>query len=406
MRTVREALEILLGAAEPLGVEVVPLDDAQGRILAEPVAADRDTPPTDRSAMDGFAVRADEATAGETLQVRGELPAGGSGEGIQVERGTAIRIFTGAVIPEGADAVIMVEATDEDRARRTVTLRESVRRGQHIRPRGEDGRAGGAVLETGSRVGPAEIAALASVGRSRVAVGRRPAAAVLSTGNEVVGVEETPAPHQIRNSNAPMLAALLGGEGAVARVHGTVADDLDALAAAVGAVSDADLVVLSGGVSVGDYDLVEEAARRRGYEVLFHNVAMRPGKPILAARRGRRLLFGLPGNPLSAFAGFHVFVAPVVRRLMGDPHLRPRRLRATLAEAVRQRPGREGYVLARLAWPEGVPVVAQVRSASSGDVLSLARANAFIVVPAEAASLEAGALVDVMAWDARAPGGA
>ena len=406
MRTVAEALEIVLGAAAPIGVETVPLDGARGRILAEPVAADRDAPPSDRSAMDGFAVRAADATAGATLSVRGELPAGRSPEGIRVEPGTAVRIFTGAPVPEGADAVIMVEATEEDRGGGRVTLRESARRGQHIRPRGEDARQGSPVLEPGCRVGPAEIAALAAVGRARVVVGRRPSAVVLSTGNEVVGVGESPAPHQVRNSNAPMLAALLRGEGAVAIEHETVADDRDALAAAIAGTGEADLALLSGGVSVGDYDLVEQAVRGQGYEVLFHTVAMRPGKPILAARRGSRFLFGLPGNPLSAFAGFHVFVAPVVRRLMGDPHPESRRIKAVLAEAVRQRPGREGYVLARLMWPDGAPLAVPVRSASSGDVLSLSRANAYVVVPRESASIEAGASVDVMAWGARAPGAA
>ena len=407
MLSVSEARRVLLDGVSALEAAEVAPSEASGRTLAASVVADRDAPPTDRSSMDGFAVRAaDAATPGRTLRVIGEVRAGASADGLLLGPGEAARIFTGSVIPAGADAVVMVELTEENRAEGRVRIAEQVERGQNIRPRGEDRRAGECVLAAGTTIRAAEIAALAAVGCLRVPVVRPPRVAVLATGDELVAIDGTPAPHQIRNSNAPMLAALLGGEGAVARVHGTVADDLDALAAAVGAVSDADLVVLSGGVSVGDYDLVEEAARRRGYEVLFHNVAMRPGKPILAARRGRRLLFGLPGNPLSAFAGFHVLVAPVVRRLMGDPHLRPRRLRATLAEAVRQRPGREGYVLARLAWPEGVPVVAQVRSASSGDVLSLARANAFIVVPAEAASLEAGALVDVMAWDARAPGGA
>ncbi|HEX4823470.1 MAG TPA: gephyrin-like molybdotransferase Glp [Candidatus Polarisedimenticolaceae bacterium] len=404
MRSVAEALEIVLGAAAPLGAETVPLAEARGRFLAEPVAADRDAPPSDRSAMDGFAVRAKDAAAGAVLRIGGELPAGRSADGVRVLAGTAIRIFTGAVVPEGADAVVMVEATDEDRGTGRLTVREAAVPGQHIRRRGEDARAASPVLEEGRNLGPAEIAALASVGRATVRVGKRPSAVVLSTGDEIVGIADAPAPHQIRNSNAPMLTALLRDEGAAAEERGNVADDPEALAAAIEAAGASDLVLLSGGVSVGDYDLVEDAVRRCGYDVLFHNVAMRPGKPLLAARRERRLLFGLPGNPLSAFAGFRVFVLPAVRRLMGDPAPRPARRRAVLAEALRQRPGREGYVLARLTWPDGEPVAVPVRSASSGDVLSLARANAFVVVPAGTSSLDAGARVDVMAWGARAPG--
>jgi molybdopterin molybdotransferase len=399
MLQVAEALEILLDAARPLASEEVDLVAALGRVLADPVAADRDFPPADRSAMDGFAVRAaDTAAAGPTLRVTGELPAGRSAEGVTVNAGEAIRIFTGGVIPRGADAVVMVELTEEDRASRTVRVLEPTPRGQHIRRRGEDLTAGEIVLAAGALVGPAEIAALAAVGRARIDVIRPPRVAVISTGDEIVDIEESPAPHQVRNSNGRMLIAQLAAMGFASTDLGIVTDDPDRLDEAIERGLSGDVLVLTGGVSVGEYDLVGGALARAGCEVLFHKVAMRPGKPILAARRGGCLVLGLPGNPVSAFTGFHVFVAPALRRLMGHPEPVEAPIRATLLDRVHRKPGRLTYQLARLSWRDGRPVAAPVRSASSGDVLSLARANAFIVVPGGMEAVEAGTEVDVAPW--------
>jgi molybdopterin molybdotransferase len=399
MLQVAEALKILLSAARPLAVVDVDLDKSLGHILASPVTADRDFPPTDRSAMDGFAVRAGDTTsAGATLRVTGELPAGRSADGVTVNAGEAVRIFTGGVIPRGADAVVMVELTEEDRASGTVRVLEPTQAGQHIRRRGEDLKAGEIVLAAGAPVGPAEIAALAAVGRARIDVIRPPSVAVISTGDEIVDVEEAPAPHQVRNSNGRMLIAQLAAMGLASTDLGIVTDDPGRLDEAIERGLEGDVLVLTGGVSVGEYDLVGGALARAGCEILFHKVAMRPGKPILAARRAGCLVLGLPGNPVSAFTGFHVFVAPALRRLMGhaDPVAPP--IRATLLDRVHRKPGRLAYQLARLSWRDGRPVVAPVRSASSGDVLSLARANAFIVVPGGTEAVEAGADVDVVPW--------
>jgi molybdopterin molybdotransferase len=254
------------------------------------------------------------------------------------------------------------------------------------------------VIEAGQIVRAAEIAALAAVGRTRVTVVRPPRVAVMSTGDEVVEVESNPAPHQVRNSNARMLLAQIQAVGVDARYLGIARDDRGALDAMIADGLTGDVLILTGGVSVGEYDLVGAALIRARCEVLFHNVAMRPGKPIVAAKRGGCLVLGLPGNPVSAFTGFHVFVAPALRKLLGHPAPVAAPLRAMLVGPLRRRPGRLTYQLAHLRWHEGKPLVVPVTSASSGDVLSLVRGNAFIVVPGDAQPIPAGTEVDVVAW--------
>lgn len=400
MITVPEAVDRLLGAVEPLPAAETSWDAALGLTLAEDVRADRDAPPSDRSAMDGFAVRSPDLAGGAvTLRITGEVRAGESGEGVRVAPGTCARVFTGAVIPEGADAVVMVERTVEDRAAGTVRIEEGAPAGQHIRRRGEDRRAGEIVVARGTVLRPGEIAALAAVGAVRVPVIPRPEIAVASTGDEVVEIGRHPQPHEIRNSNAAMLLALLEREGMRGRFLGIAPDEPAALDALLDRGLAHDVLVLTGGVSVGEHDLVAPALARRGAAVLFHTVAMRPGKPILAARCGRALVLGLPGNPVSAFTAFHVFAAPALRRLAGDPS--PVRASATarLVERVPRRQGRRTYALASLARGGGGLVATPVRSASSGDVFALARANAFVVVEGGDQPIEAGETVDVLPWD-------
>jgi molybdopterin molybdotransferase len=399
MLEVQEALARLLQAVTPLPPATVPLHEALGWALAERVVADRDVPPTDRSAMDGFAVRAADCSApGSTLGVIGELRAGEDPASIVVGAGEAARVFTGSVIPRGADAVVMVEQTREDRPGRTVLVKAPPEPGQHVRRRGEDVRAGDAVVEPGAIVRPAEIAGLAAVGRTRVSVVRAPRAAVISTGDEIVEVGRVPAPHQVRNANAAMLLARFHAMRIDARYLGIAGDEREALDALIAEGLSADLLVLSGGVSVGDYDLVESALIRAGCERLFHNVAMRPGKPIVAARRGGCLVLGLPGNPVSAFTCFEVFARPALRKLMGHPQPVAGLIRATLVDRVVRRPGRLTYHLALLSFPDGRPSVAPVKSASSGDVHALVHANAFVVAPGSSDALPAGTEVDVLSW--------
>jgi molybdopterin molybdotransferase len=399
MLTVHEARRILLDVVAPLEPAEVDLVHALGHTLAETVVADRDAPPTDRSAMDGFAVRsADLSAPGRTLSVQGEIRAGQTAVGVALAPGSAIRIFTGAVIPAGADAVIMVELTEEDVAAGTVRIEEQPQPGQHIRRQGEDRRAGETVVLAGTVLRPAEIAALAAVGCARVAAVRAPRVAVISTGDEVVAVDAPVAPHQVRNSNAHALAAQLATLGVAARYLGIAGDSAPLLDSMIREGLKQDVLVLTGGVSAGAYDLVGAAITRAGCEVLFHHVAMRPGKPILVARCGATLVLGLAGNPVSAFTGFHVFVAPAIRRLMGDPiPVRPA-IRATLSAALTRRPGRRTYALGLLEWRDGRPVVTPVSSTSSGDVLALPRANAFIVAEGDPHALPAGNEVDVEPW--------
>ena len=399
MLQVAEALRILLDAVQPLASVELSSQDALGLTLAERVVADRDMPPTDRSAMDGFAVRAvDCATPGRSLKLKGEVRAGQDAAGIDVGPGEAVRILTGGVIPRGADAVVMVEVTEEDRAAGTVVVKDRLQPGQHIRRQGEEMRAGESVIEPGTIVRPAEIAAMAAVGRTRIAVVRPPRVRVLSTGDEVVEAEATPAPHQVRNSNARMLMAQLQSLRAEVRCLGIAGDEASALRKRIADGLTGDVLILTGGVSVGEYDLVGAALIEAGCEVLFHNVSMRPGKPLLAAKREGCLVLGLPGNPVSAFTGFQVFVAPALRKLMGHPVPVMPQIRATLEVELRRKPGRLTYHLAQLSFREGHPVVAPVASASSGDVFSLVRANAFIVAPGDAQSIPQGAEVDVLSW--------
>jgi molybdopterin molybdotransferase len=400
MLEVQEALNRLLDAVAPLPPATVPLQEALGLTLFERVVADRDAPPTDRSAMDGFAVRAaDCPEAGRTLRVIGELRAGQDAASTVVAAGEAVRVYTGSVIPPGADAVVMVEQTVENRVGRTVLVKARPEPGQHVRRRGEDLRSGETVRDAGAIVRPAEIAALAAVGCARVKVVRPPRAALISTGDEIVDAEGVPAPHQVRNSNGKMLLALFQSMRIDARHLGIAGDEREALDALISDGLSADVLILSGGVSVGDYDLVESALIRAGCERLFHNVAMRPGKPIVAARRGACLVLGLPGNPVSAFTCFHVFAAPALRKLMGDPQPVVGPIRAVLLDRLARKPGRLTYHLAHLSFRDGRPVVAPIRSASSGDVLSLVHANAFIVAPGDPNPIPAGAEVDVLRWD-------
>jgi molybdopterin molybdotransferase len=399
MLSVADARRLLLDSVPALEAIDLPLMESFGLTLADTIAADRDAPPTDRSSMDGFAVRAhDTQTAGAVLRVIGELRAGQSAEGVVVVPGEAVRIFTGSVIPQGADAVVMVELTEEDRPGGSVRIGEQAEAGQNIRRRGEDRKAGESVLEAGTAIRAAEIAALATLGRNRVRAIRRPSVSVLATGDELVPTDRVPAPHQIRNSNAPMILAQLHAMGIGARDLGIAPDVPSKLDATIATGLEGDVLILTGGVSVGEYDLVGDALLRAGCEVLFHQVAMRPGKPILVAKRGATLVLGLPGNPVSAFTGFHVFVAPAVRKMMGRESPVAPTMRATLLDRLRRKPGRLTYFLARLLWRDGKPFVMPIPSTGSGDVLALSSANAFIVAEGDPHAIEAGRDVDVEAW--------
>ena len=389
MMPVEEALEIVLREAPALPDEAVALDDALSRVLAEDVVSDLDLPPFDRAAMDGYALRAkDVVAAPAALDVIGEVRAG-QWPDLTVGPGQAARIMTGAPLPPGADSVKQVEKTqplDEFR----VTILSAVAEGANVAPRGSEVRAGDVVLARGRVIDPAAIAVLASSGKARVRVARRPVVALLVTGDEIVEVSATPAPGQIRNSNGPAVAAQARLAGAEVRILGVVPDRQEAIAEALRAGLAADVLVVSGGVSAGDYDLVEPALLELGATFLFTKVAIKPGAPLVFGRCGETLVFGLPGNPVSAQVTFDLFVRPALLKMQGARVLDRPRVAVELLGPVKNRSGRKSHVPARVRLEGGRLVARPVRSMGSGDLTAHARANALVVIEAERPQVAAG----------------
>lgn len=379
----------------PGEIESVTLDEAQGRILREGVQATHDLPRADNSAMDGYAVRAEDiAAAPVTLRVTADIAAGHPSSQ-PLEPGTAMRIMTGAFVPEGADTVVQVELTDGRTD--TVTIAKALARGANIRRRGEDMRAGSLVLTSGTRIGPAEMSVLAATQRQLVPVARRPTVAILSTGDELVGVDEELADGKIVNTNAWLLAALVRDAGAIARPLGIVRDTKDATIAAFEAALDCDFILSSGGVSVGAYDFVKDALEALGAESRFWRVAMKPGKPLVLSRLRDRPVFGLPGNPVSCFVSFHLFVAPALRKAMGQTHgLFPPAVRTTLASPLKSAGERRVYTRVRVESQEGELVARPLSSQGSGSLTSMVDANGLAIVPEGVTRIEAGARVDTL----------
>ncbi|TVQ58715.1 MAG: molybdopterin molybdenumtransferase MoeA [Rhodobacteraceae bacterium] len=376
MLTVPEALARILALLSPVGVETIPLAEAAGRVLAEPVRATRDQPPFRTTAMDGYAVRAADCAPGRALRVVGEAPAGRAWTG-RLGPGEALRIFTGAPMPEGADAVLIQE--DAERAGDIVTARATASPGDHVRPQGLDFRADD-VVPAPRRLAPADVALIAAMGAAQVVVRRRPRVALLPTGDELVEPGAAPAPDQIFASNHYGLAALLAAQGAAPRLEPIAPDRPEALAAALRRAADADLIVTLGGASVGDYDLVGAALGERA----FYKVAMRPGKPLMAGRVEGAPVVGLPGNPVSAMVCGHVFLRAAVDALLGVPAAAPVRETAVLGCAVAAEGPREHYRRARLSRRDGALVATPYEQQDSSVLSLLAGADALVVRPAHA----------------------
>jgi molybdopterin molybdotransferase len=395
MITVDQALGIVLDQVEPLAAETVALEDAHHRILAEDVRADIDLPPFDRARMDGYAIRAaDVAAPPARLRVIGEIAAGAKFDHT-LNVGEAVKIFTGAPIPDGADAVQKVEVTRA--AGRTVEILESVATGQFITPRASEIAAGELVAEAGREIGPAEMSVLASFGYAHVRVGRRPRVAVMSTGSELVDVSTKPSAAQIRNSNACTLAAYAERAGAVVDMLDTVEDTPEATREALlRAADNRDVVITSGGVSMGDYDLVKAALKDIGATIYFDKVIIRPGKPTVFARRGGTLFFGLPGNPVSTSVTFNVFARPAIRRMQGEKSPALPTVSAQLYRALKDSSSRRSYLPARLFIEEGRAMVEALKWGGSSDLVAFMRANSLIVVREDVHALEGGELVDVL----------
>jgi len=378
----------------------LPLDQAIGHVLAEPVYADRDLPPANRSAMDGFAVRADDlAHLPVTLPVAGEVAAG-SPATPEVARGTCVRIFTGGNLPPGADTVVIIETTREaDPGEVTFTATE--RSGANILLQGENAKQGSVLVPAGRTLGPVHLGVCAAAGRTQVRVFGKPRVAIITTGRELLDPGAVAGAHQERDANGPLLAATLMANGFVVASSTRVSDEREAIIEQLrSALNRADAVVLSGGVSVGAFDFVPTAVTSVGARVLVHGVAMKPGKPFLfALAPGGRPIFGLPGNPLSAATTLHEFVLPALRLAAGWSGEESRPLvRARLREAIPNKPGRQRFALATLAWSADGPEVAPEPSQSSADLAAGARADGTIIVPSDASGLDAGELVDFRPW--------
>jgi len=394
MISVEEALGFVLRAAAPLPVERVRLGAALGRFAAEPSASVVDLPPFDRSAMDGFAVVAADTAAGAPLRLLGDVAAGGDAAE-EVVAGTAAPISTGAALPRGADAVLPVEVAEVRDG--TVVPLAAVDRGRHIRVRGEDLRRGDVLLHAGEALTLPRVSALAAAGVGEVAVHRRPRLHLLVTGDELLPPGAPPEPGRIHESNGLMLRLLAERAGADVNDHGVVGDDRAATEAAVAAGLDGDVLVVSGGVSMGPHDHVRPAFAAAGVEEVFWQVRIRPGKPLYFGRGGGALVFGLPGNPLSAIVCFAVFIEPALRRLAGEPDPRPRLERGRLAAPARASDGRTTFLTATLR-PGADGVLEATPSARQGSHMTgaLGESDGFAVAPAEAGELPAGAPVDVL----------
>jgi molybdopterin molybdotransferase len=364
-------------------VETVAALDSAGRILAEDIPADRDYPPFNRSARDGFAVRA--ADLPGELAIAGEVRAGESFEG-EVTAGTAVEIMTGAPLPSGADAVVMVENTE--RRENRVAISRSSQVGEHFVPRGNEARRGAILLRAGAKLGFAEIGVLAMVGRERVQVFPQPRVAILPTGDEIVEAGVEPLPHQIRNSNAWSLSVQVRRAGGMPEILPIARDSYESTRASIERGLEADLLLLSGGVSAGKYDIVEQVLADLGARFFFTRVLIQPGQPLVFGAVGEKFFFGLPGNPASTMVTFELFARAAIERLEGLEELMLPLLRARLARDFQHKTGLTRFLPARLSEDGGT--VEPLGWQGSGDVPAVARANAFLVAEADRESWKEG----------------
>ena len=398
MISVEEALNrILAGIGGPMPAEEVPLTAGLGRILAEDVTARLTQPPVAVSAMDGYAVRAvDVATVPARLTVIGMAPAGRPFNG-SIGPGQTVRIFTGAAVPDGADAVVIQE--DTEAAGNTVTVREGAPAGRFIRPAGLDFRAGSVGLTAGKRLTSRDIGLAAAMNRPWLRLRRRPRVAILSTGDELVNPGESPQAGQIVSSNAFGLAAFVTAEGGEPLMLGISPDDPQQLLQSIEAAAGADLLVTSGGASVGEHDLIANALGAAGMELDFWKIAMRPGKPLLFGRLGRMPVLGLPGNPVSSLVCAIVFLRPALAAMLGEKHRGSSETTARLGRDLPENDRRQDYLRSELTVePKGL-VATPFERQDSAMLSLLVRAGCLVIRPPHAAAARAGEAVQILRLD-------
>ena len=399
-----EALAMVLTHAKALAMpaaEPVTLLGGGNRVLAEAVRADRDQPPFDRSTRDGFAVRASEFGA-RPLRIAGQVRAGEQWLGGALAHGAAIEIMTGAPMPEGSDAVVMLEHVERTNGAVRRMGERTVRRGENVVKRGSEARMGEVVLAPGTVIEGAEIALAAACGHFALTVFLKPRVAIVATGDELVEIDTKPGPQQIRNSNSYALAALVARAGGEPIQLPIAPDRRAELEEIIRSARQCDLMLLSGGVSMGEYDLVEEVLHSLGAEFFFTGVRMQPGKPVVFGRlpasdgHGAQFFFGLPGNPVSTQVTFHCFVEPLLRAMAGAAVQGPRFVQAILTENAAGKPGLMQVLPARLTSDRRRPEVKLVSWQGSGDLAANARANCYAVLPPEKERFTAGDLITVL----------
>ncbi len=398
MIQVEEATRKLMAKARPLGAEEVPVLKALGRVLREDITSPFPIPPFSKSAMDGYAVRSVDVVAAceespVELRVLEDVPAGKVGRH-RVTKGTAARIMTGAPIPSGADAIVMVEYTE--RTSEGVRIMQEAPKGEHVAPVGEDVRKGQRVLRAGDMIRAAEMGMIASTGRSKVKVGIKPKVRVLSTGSEVLMPGKELKPGHIYDSNGYSLTGLAAARGAETKFLGIAPDRKGALERKIRSARDFDVLILSGGVSVGDYDFVQDILLEMGVTRLFYKVSMKPGKPIFAGLQGKRFVLGLPGNPVSCMVTFELFVRPLLDVLLGKKEVGPRRGSAYLVEGGKLKPGRRKFLRGRLHETDGRLYVRLSTGQKSGILRSMVEADVLVDVPDKVDRLEVGSMVSIL----------
>ncbi|MDQ0327299.1 molybdopterin molybdotransferase [Rhodopseudomonas julia] len=390
--SVEDAVARMLAGVTRRGEDTVPLAKARGRVLACDLSAKRNQPPFRASAMDGYAVRAEDTAAGAVLRQIGEARAGSHFSGT-IGTGETVRIFTGAPVPAGANAILIQENARADGE--CIEVLEPVAAGRHIRAAAFDFREGETLLPAGRRIGTRETALAAAMNHAVIAVAQRPIVAILSTGDELVEPGEEPGPDQIVSSNGMAIAAMVAACGGVARDLGVVIDDKQAIVDAAAGAKDADILVVIGGASVGDHDLVQPALSEKGLKVDFWRVAMRPGKPVMFGTLGRTRVLGLPGNPVSALICALVFLKPLIAAMQGAEGTEQTRL-LPLAAALPEVGDRQQYLRARFIDCLGRTAVTVADDQDSSLLATLARCDALIIRPPFAPEAKAGDVVSVI----------